>query len=309
MYNIKSVSKLLDMPAVTIRAWERRYQVVAPVRSESGHRLYTEQDIEDLRWLKVQTEEKSVNISQAVKMLEKMREERRPSSAADVQMPLATQNVEALRNDLYRALLSLDAAKAHAVLDLGFSMFHFDVMFHHVMAPLLVRIGEEWERGEVSVAQEHYASTLMSQRFSPFLRVFPVDPALPSVLSFCPEGEPHGIGLLLFVLFLRRHGLDVIHLGPNTPPDGLDAVIRQKGVQIAAVSLTDAGQREAAEAMLGALRTEFPELKFVVGGQGFAGATGEWAAHVLGGDLASWEKWLMTEVPSCRKSANTGIFG
>ena len=48
MYNIKSVAKMLDMPAVTIRAWERRYHVVSPTRSESGHRLYSEQDIEDL---------------------------------------------------------------------------------------------------------------------------------------------------------------------------------------------------------------------------------------------------------------------
>ena len=57
MYNMKMVSKMVGIPSVTLRAWERRYAVLTPGRSESGHRLYSDEDIEDLLWLKKQTEE------------------------------------------------------------------------------------------------------------------------------------------------------------------------------------------------------------------------------------------------------------
>lgn len=307
MYNIKSVSKLLEMPAVTIRAWERRYQVVTPTRSESGHRLYTDQDIEDLRWLKVQTEERGINISQAVKMLEKMREERRalPGSEERLQAaspaPMRLQNLEELRNDLHRALLLLDANRANAVLDLGFSMLHFEEMFHKVIAPTLCRIGDEWERDEVTVAQEHFASSLLSQRFAPFFRVFPVDPALPKVLAYCPSQEEHQIGLLLFALFLRKHGLEVIHLGANTPQLGVREIIRDHGVQIIAVSMTDPGRCEDTERMLNELSEEFPQLKTVLGGQGFARVSAKWRPFVLDGNVESWESWYAAEVKAMKR--------
>lgn len=301
MYNIKSVSKMLEMPAVTIRAWERRYHVVTPIRSESGHRLYTDQDIEDLRWLKVQTEEKGINISQAVKMLEKMREERRRLPVSEARMPVMSDNLEELRSDLYRALLQLDAGRSNAVLDLGFSMFHYEEMFHEVMAPILCRIGDEWERGEVSVAQEHFSSNLLSQRFYQFFRVFPVDPALPKALAFCPAKEEHQIGLLLFLLFLRKKGMDVIHLGPNTPQLGVREIIRHHGVKVVAVSLTDPAQCEETERMLGELTAEYPKIKLVLGGQGFALVSARWRPFVLDGNREAWETWYAADVQTMKR--------
>src|SRR4051794_11736833 len=68
-YNIKAVSKMLGIQSGTLRAWERRYQVVAPVRNESGHRLYTEHHVKTLKWLLSKTEQ-GFTISQAVSLLE-----------------------------------------------------------------------------------------------------------------------------------------------------------------------------------------------------------------------------------------------
>ena len=70
MYSIKQVSEILDIPAVTIRAWENRYNVVAPTRTEGGHRLYSEKDLETLKWIKTQVHEKNMKISDAVRLLQ-----------------------------------------------------------------------------------------------------------------------------------------------------------------------------------------------------------------------------------------------
>ncbi|ARU60129.1 hypothetical protein CBW65_02940 [Tumebacillus avium] len=298
MYNIKSVAQLLDMPAVTIRAWERRYQVVNPMRSESGHRLYSEQDIEDLRWLKVQTEEKGVNISQAVKMLEKMRAEREVVPDDPVSADEPAQNAEQLRNFLYEAFLSFDIEKVNALINMGFAMFHFEKMFHDVLAPLLQRIGDDWERGVVSVAQEHFASNIILQRFNQFFQVFQINPRLPKVLACCPQGEQHQIGLLLFTLFLRRNSAEVIYLGPDTPHEGLEQVIERNGIGVLALSMTDYRLLPETEVLLDQLQVRFPQLRVVLGGYGFADVSERWQPLRLNGGLDEWTKWFRSALPA-----------
>jgi len=288
MYNIKSVAKLLEMPAVTIRAWERRYNVVTPKRSESGHRLYTEQDIEDLRWLKLQTEEKGMNISQAVKMLQKRREERevvpREASTPD-------ETFSRMQENLFEALMRFDSEKANSILGLGFSMFHYEDIFHRVLAPLLHQVGDLWEQGEVTVAQEHFASNYVSQRFFQFFQVFTTNPSLPKVVALCPEGEQHQIGLLLFSLFLRRMGFEVIYLGTNTPHEGLPAIIGTHHAQIVAISLTTSDLMPRVVKLVQELHEQFPKIRFALGGQGFTTVPEEIEPWVLGGDIEIWKNW------------------
>lgn len=298
MYNIKSVAKLLDMPAVTIRAWERRYHVVAPTRSESGHRLYSEQDIDDLRWLKIQTEEKGVNISQAVKLLEKMREQRnnRPSLPAVGEPQEMT--YDGLREDLYEAMTSFDSERANSILNLGFALYHYEEMFHLVLAPILQRIGDDWEQGRVTVMQEHFASNLIFQRFHQFFRVFTVNPAMPKALAFCPEGEHHQIGLLLFSLFLRKNGVDLLYLGANTPLSGLGDLIVKNDIRLLVISLTNEEKLPAVEERVLQLKRQYPQVNIVLGGQGFAEVADELHEHVLCGGLTDWNYWFSEQVQS-----------
>lgn len=291
MYNIKSVAKLLAMPAVTIRAWERRYNVITPTRSESGHRLYSEQDIEDLRWLKVQTEEKGINISQAVKMLDMMRAKREQTVAPKVEVAF-DKSYDGIIEQLYEALISFDAVQAQSLSALGFAMFPFEEMFHQVFVPILTRIGDEWEQGRVTVAQEHFASMFLTQRFYQFMSAFPVNPTLPKVLAFCPQQESHHIGLLLFTLFLRRNGMDVLFLGPNTPEDGVAETIEKQDVKIVAMSLTDRSRVESTAYLIERLIGKFPKLNFVMGGQAFADGFPDFEPWLLDGDHDSWKAWF-----------------
>ncbi|WP_139491432.1 MerR family transcriptional regulator [Brevibacillus dissolubilis] len=290
MYNIKMVSKMLEMPAVTIRAWENRYQVVTPKRSESGHRLYTDQDIEDLRWLKRQVEERGMTISQAVQLLKKKREE-------ETLVP-ESPSFEGISETLHQSLLSFDTGKANAVLDLAFSMFHYEQVFYRVLAPLMHRIGQEWEDGVVSVAQEHFASNLITQRFMQFFRVFPTHPQLPKVLALCPSGEHHQLGLLLFTLFLRKNGVDVIYLGTNTPNEGLAQVIEGNDVSVVAVSLSHGKHFPVVSELVAELSVKFPKLRFVIGGQGVEDKElpDDLRPWAVSGDVHEWQNWYQQEM-------------
>jgi DNA-binding transcriptional MerR regulator len=294
MYNIKMVSKLLDIPATTIRAWENRYHAVSPMRTKSGYRIYTEKDIADLRWLKEQSEEHAMSISQAVQLLsERKLNKLSAHSQAIVTLPFNPKlDFEQMTDQLYQHLTNFQLEEANRILELGFSMYRFDDLFHHVLAPLLHLVGEQWEKKQLTIAQEHFVTQFIIQRFHQFFRVFPVDAQLPKVLAFCPPGEHHQIGLLLFTLFLRQHAVEVIFLGPDTPIDGLNLIVVKKNISYVCVSLTNPNHLSACEEVLQQLSDDFPSLQFLLGGKGFNQYHSNEKQFLLGSTRENWESWF-----------------
>ncbi|MBD2848227.1 cobalamin B12-binding domain-containing protein [Paenibacillus sp. IB182496] len=293
MYTIRQVSDMLDIPAVTLRAWEVRHHAVEPARTSGGYRAYSEQDIADLQWLKRQTERDGLTISQAVAELRRQRS-RQPGSAAP-QHGAHLADCEQLRERLYDALAAFRSDEAKTLADLGFSMYGHDTMISRVFAPLLVQVGDRWESGEASVLQEHYMTQFVTQRCFAIYQVFPVDPQQPRALAICPSGERHQTGLLLFALFLRQKGMEVLYLGADTPSDGLEALIAEQRIGVVCLSLTLAELQQGALALVERLREAQPHLQFVLGGRGFAGVPAPYEAWTLEGQTeasaAQWERW------------------
>ncbi|MEW9052349.1 MAG: MerR family transcriptional regulator [Neobacillus sp.] len=260
MYSIKKVSELLNIPTVTIRAWENRYQVISPTRTEGGHRLYSDKDIATLRWLKEQVEENNVKISEAVRLLAQRPEKPQEESSSAI--------YDSMIERLYEALVDLNTQEANTLTDLAFSLYDYEEVFHHILTPVLYKIGDDWETGLITVAQEHFSSQFILHRCTQFFRILPVNPALPKALAFCPEGEQHHIGLMLFSLFLRKKGHDVIYLGPSTPYSGLLELIEMKDVSVVIVSLTEPSLFEEAMGWINTCLKKRPGLKFIIGGNG-----------------------------------------
>ncbi|MCD1261023.1 MerR family transcriptional regulator [Paenibacillus athensensis] len=335
MYTIKKVSEWLDIPAVTIRAWENRYGLVKPLRTEGGHRLYRDEDVATLRWVKRQLEEKQLRISEVVRALAAQKDASMPelqptftphgetdyakadagltaapaspapaagsvasttSSADSFAASAAPDRRDELIEQLYRSLIGLNGDQSNARIDLAFSLYHFEDVFHHILAPVLYRIGEQWEAGLVTVAQEHFASQLVQQRMQQLLRSLPVRPSQPKALAFCPEGEHHQLGLMLFSLFLRSRGLEVIYVGPDTPYDGLIQLIEAKNVRFVVVSLSHARFAPALEMWVEQCRQQLPELKFILGGSGLDPCPPALRPYLLGAAYESWEEWFLTEL-------------
>ncbi|NRF94627.1 cobalamin B12-binding domain-containing protein [Paenibacillus frigoriresistens] len=286
---------MLNIPSVTIRAWENRYQIVRPIRSSGGHRLYTDANLDTLRWVKQQMEERNLKISEAVGLLKQKSSGLPREKDSDVQATLSNALHELIEK-LYLDLISLNTANAHCSMDLAFSLYHHNVVFHNILAPILYRIGTEWEDGNISVAQEHFSSQLIMQRCSQFLRILPTQPLLPKVLSACPEGEHHHMGLMLFSLFLRNKGMEITYMGPNTPLHDLLPLISMKNIGVVTVSITDPGNASKIEEWVELCRQQFPNVKVVLGGTGVLRCKSPISRYVLSGDQDAWEDWFQSTI-------------
>ncbi len=265
MYNIRSVSQLVGIPAVTIRAWEMRYGVIVPDRSKGGHRLYSQQNIEDLLWLKKQLDVHGRSISQAAQSLKRQKNSKPIEQTQDTNLPQTEEFT--LREELNRQLYELDAEKTHSILDRAFHTFSLQFVMHRLIAPFMVEVGDLWEAGKVSIAQEHFMSAIITQRISHYFRMFAHNSLYPKTVVLCPAGEHHQIGALMFSMFLRRHGIDVVFLGANTPVGGLDSLITDSGVERVVVSV---GMEEAIQSANELIRKIHPlneKLRFFVGGR------------------------------------------
>lgn len=296
LYRMKQVTVRTGIPAVTVRAWEQRYGAVEPARTDRGQRLYTERDVQALLWLKEKTG-RGMAISQAVRVLKQTAwlpeqappEPVHPAKPADGTGETA---YAAWQERIYAELAGFQGDAAHGLLEAAFASFSLQEVFHRILAPILLKAGDDWEAGELSVAQEHYISHFVQQRFTQFFRLFPVNPRMPRFVAFCPEGEQHQLGLLMFSLFLRQHGAEVTYLGADMPMDGLGPLIRRKAIAYACVSLTMQDRAGESCRMLRDLQKENPGLKLVLGGRGFGQAELRTGWTLLRGGWQVWKEWL-----------------
>ncbi|PZT56874.1 MerR family transcriptional regulator [Paenibacillus silvae] len=299
MYSIKQVAAMLGIQAVTLRAWENRYNAVTPERTESGYRMYTEEHVADLRWLKQQIDQHQTSISEAVRMLKEKKESRSkaviPMPAAPP-VPNAEEAYEHMSDQIYDSLYHFQGERANGLIDFGFTMYGYDSMFYHVLVPILVRVGDAWEEGRATVAQEHFMTQLISQRFYQFFHLFPIYPHLPKVLAMCPEGEHHQVGLLLFSLFMRKNGAEVLYLGANTPEDGVFPIIREQKIKLVCLSITNPVFVDTCDRLIDRIRDEFPHVRFVLGGKGFERAEhARYPEWIMPEDSGDWQSWIERE--------------
>lgn len=295
MYSIKQVVEMLDIPSVTLRAWESRYQAVTPERTESGYRLYSQENIEDLRWLKEQTEKQGISISHAVRLLRAHKDKRLEDRIIGAGGGTPEEAFDKMKHQIYTALLEFQGERANALIDFGFSLYGYESMFHQVLVPVLVKVGDAWEEGSATVAQEHYMTHMISNRFYQFFHVFPVYSHLPKVLAFCPAGEHHQVGLLLFSLFLRKNGVEVIYLGANTPEEGvMDMLAKQSRIGAICLSVTDKELVPYCERLMERLEKVCPEAEFIVGGKAYEGTESRTsrARYVMNEPAARWQSWF-----------------
>lgn len=268
LYNIAAVVQRTGVPATTIRAWERRYEYPKPHRDVDGQRLYSERDVQTIRWLLDQTRH-GVAISRAVDML---RSGHARTDSSVVPSPArGGRSFAALRADLGQALLDLDADRADLVLAEGFTLFSVEDVSLQVLQPLLIDVGDRWHAGELSVAEEHYATSFVRARLFGLLQAYqPPYSRGPLVFTACAPEEWHEVGILIVSVFLARRGVSVRYLGPNLPLEGLAAIVGRH--HPAAVVLSAQSQETARNLRSAAQAVEVsapPHPRLAFGGQAF----------------------------------------
>jgi methanogenic corrinoid protein MtbC1 len=114
------------------------------------------------------------------------------------------------------ALANFDESAAHAVVDSLLARMSLDSFLRDVVVPYLHDLGDGWERGEVSIAQEHFASNVLRGRLLGLARDWGRGLG-PTALLACAPGEQHDLGLIAFGLALRARAWRIVYLGPDTP--------------------------------------------------------------------------------------------
>ena len=241
VFNVKAMSHQTGVAAATLRAWERRYGVPSPPRTDSGYRLYSARDVAIIRWLKAQLET-GMNISQAVSLLQssiQQLEVPRVISPPAANLPASQQR---LHNDVLAATMAFDEIGVERALNEAFALFPVEEVFLNLLQPVMVTVGEKWHTGELTIGHEHFITNLVRRRLITLLAATPMPHQ--RIVTACAPDEFHELGLLMISVFLRRNGYAVVYLGQNTPAVRIEEVLER--VQPEAVLMSASGLRSAA---------------------------------------------------------------
>jgi DNA-binding transcriptional MerR regulator/methylmalonyl-CoA mutase cobalamin-binding subunit len=221
LYTIGTVSKLTGVGAITLRAWERRYGLVEPVRKESGHRLYTRRHIDQINRITALTQQ-GMRISQ-------IRPEMLESSVADEADggPDAGQWKNSLHT-MMGAIISFDEDRLEEIYNEALSLYPIGIVTRRLLTPLLIELGLRWEGGEGSIAEEHFFAFYLRNKLGARYHHRGRGNRGPLLLVAGLPGEYHEIGLLLFALAAHEAGFRVLPLGANMPLGDLAPVARAK---------------------------------------------------------------------------------
>ncbi|WP_045233985.1 cobalamin B12-binding domain-containing protein, partial [Deinococcus pimensis] len=158
---------------------------------------------------------------------------------------------ESLVPDVVRALLQPDHVRAGELLSRAHAQLTVEDVLMHVVQPALREIGLLWERGEITVAHEHQATAFLRGRIAQLLEMAgPGGTWGPTIVAACGPGEQHELGLLMVAVVLRRAGVHVHYLGPNTPLGDLAVYARQVRAHALLVSVNTAEALAALTAQL-----------------------------------------------------------
>ncbi|WP_455233849.1 MerR family transcriptional regulator [Thiogranum longum] len=221
LFPIRTVATLTGVNPVTLRAWERRYNLIRPQRTPKGHRLYTEQDIELIKRV-LQLLEQGISIGQVKPLLA----QQAPGPAA---VATATPDTwQQYQDRMLTAIEHFDETTLDSVYNDALSLYPVDLVNRRLTTPLLQRLGERWTTRAAGVAEEHFFSVYLRNKLGTRIHHINQRSHGPLLLIACLPGEFHEVGMLFFALAAANVGYRVLLLGANMPLDQLPAVLQQR---------------------------------------------------------------------------------
>ena len=287
LLRIGELSRRLGVSDHVLRAWKSRYDLLHPVRSAGGFRLYSAADERRIRQMQGHLAD-GLSAAEAARSV--LRDDRGDGAdpakglAGAAGPDLAASEVGELYAALRQALDAFDEPGAQAVLDRLVSDLSLTTVLRDVVLRYLAELGERWQRGMASIAQEHFASNIIRGRLAGLARGWGGGHGPRAVLA-CPPGEQHDMALMIFGIVLNRNGWRIDYFGPSTPVEELERAVRTKRPDLVVLAATLPDAFQPVRSQLAALARRAP---LALAG---AGATPEIAsavgARLMGGDLVT----------------------
>ncbi len=230
LFNIGVVSRMTDIPETTLRVWERRYEFPESSRTAGGHRLYSQQEVLRLQWVKQRMDE-GMQISQAIRALQRAERDgellhsQYPAAQGPVRGNAGDDPLEVYHHRLFEALVQHDTEQANQVLAEALAVFPLEYLILNVIGPTFYDIGEAWSKGQVDIATEHFATNHLRHHLMMWMRTAPPAYDVNPVVLACAPGELHEGSLLMLAVLLRRLRWPVIYLGQTMPLPELAAFV------------------------------------------------------------------------------------
>lgn len=231
---IGELSRRLGVSDHVLRAWESRYGLLQPVRSAGGFRLYSEADEWRIRRMQAHLA-RGLSAAEAARAVlgEDNGADHRRAAGPHPAAPAAGE----LPGNLRQALDTFDEPAAQAALDRLVSDLSLPTVLRDVVLPYLTELGERWESGTASIAQEHFASNLIRGRLAGLARGWGNGHGPRAVLA-CPPGELHDLALMVFGIMLNRNGWRIDYLGVNTPVEELTRTVDARHPDLVVLAAT-----------------------------------------------------------------------
>lgn len=218
LYPISTVSSITGVNAITLRAWERRYGLLKPMRTEAGHRLYTDADIDLIKNILALLDE-GIAISRVTDALKNVRQQ---ETAEQDEGPW-----QRYQTTMLEGVAGYNEGTLETVYNEAMSLYPVDMVTKKLLLPLMKILGKRWTEEKAGIAEEHFFSVFIRNKLGARFHHRNLQNRGPRILAACLPGELHEFGLLLFALSAHARGYRVILLGADMPLAQLSEVVER----------------------------------------------------------------------------------
>jgi DNA-binding transcriptional MerR regulator/methylmalonyl-CoA mutase cobalamin-binding subunit len=272
-YTIKIASQRTGLSTHVIRAWEKRYAVIEPARTETNRRLYSEQDIEYLTLLRQLTSAghpisslAGLPLSELKKMLgaeHRAVKDEDPSARED-----QSETARILLDQTLQAVRNFDVEVFEKQLNAAALQLPQPILIHELINPLVDRLGEMWRDGLIRIMHEHMATAVLMPFLARLRATTRPDSKAPLILVTTPLGQKHEIGALIIAVLAASEGWRVMYLGADLPAEEIAAAALDRRPKAIALSIVyPANDPYLSEELHNLKQSISADVKIIVGGR------------------------------------------
>jgi DNA-binding transcriptional MerR regulator/methylmalonyl-CoA mutase cobalamin-binding subunit len=268
---IRVVAKRTGLTPAVLRAWEKRYGVVVPFRTDGGQRLYSDDDVLRLSLLHRAVEE-GRSISQVAPLATDelqglVREDEAERRTLNAPERLAGDTAAKVLEKAQGAVDLMDPTQLERTLTRAAMTFSVPTVIDDIVVPLLTRVGTSWEAGRVGPAHEHLGTVTIRRFLEWMMGNVEVGDGAPVLVAATPAGERHELGALLSALSGAAEGWKSVFLGPDLPAAEIVSAALRLEAEVVALSCVDPRLKGTFADEVLKVRGRLPaDVQLVVGG-------------------------------------------
>lgn len=219
-YSIKDLEILSGIRAATLRMWEKRYQIITPLRTHTNIRYYGNEHLKLLLNINV-LNRNGIKISHIARMTSSEITEKVKD------LSFIRSGDDDLFDGLMLSMIDLDETLFQQAFYKAVARLGFEDTINKIIFPFFSRIGIMWQIDSINPAQEHFISNMVRQKLISAIDNIGAmaNSSAKKVLLLLPENELHELGLLFFSYLLKNKGYKTIYLGQAVPLSDLPKIM------------------------------------------------------------------------------------